>query len=118
VTDVLDPRVLAELRESVGGDEVFLAELIDELLDDGPRQLEALRVAVTGSDAESARRAAHTLKGNGRTFGAVDLSDLCLQAETAAADGDLTAVDSRLDAIDAAWDEVRVALLAARDGSG
>jgi HPt (histidine-containing phosphotransfer) domain-containing protein len=118
VADVLDPRVLADLRESVGGDQAFLAELIDELIDDAPRQLEALRVAVAGGEAEVARRAAHTLKGNGRTFGAAAFSDLCLDAETAATRGDLDAVAAELDAIGAAWEQVRVALLAARDGAG
>ena len=41
--DVLDPRTLNELRESVGGDAAFFAELIDEFLADAPRQLQAMR---------------------------------------------------------------------------
>ena len=116
MSDVLDHRVIGELRESVGGDQAFVAELIDELLDDAPRQLETLRSAATGGDAEGARRSAHTLKGNARTFGASTLAELCLEAETAAASDELDVVIARLDAIDTAWEQVRSALIDARDG--
>ena len=116
MADVLDRRVLDDLRESVGGDQAFLSELIDELLDEAPRHLETLREATATGDEEGARRAAHTLKGNGRTFGATELTLLCQEAEAAAANGDLDAVRTRLPAIDAAWEQVGAALVAARDG--
>jgi HPt (histidine-containing phosphotransfer) domain-containing protein len=116
VADVLDMRVLEELRESVGGDQEFFAELLDELLDDAPNQLANLRNAVAAGDAEAARRAAHTLKGNGRTFGAPELSTLAQELEASSADGDLDAVRSRLDELDRAWESVRAALVSARDG--
>ena len=54
----VDSAVLDELRESVGDDPVFLAELVDELLQDAPAQLESLRGAATSGDATGARRAA------------------------------------------------------------
>jgi HPt (histidine-containing phosphotransfer) domain-containing protein len=117
VADVLDPRVLADLRASVGGDEAFVSELIDELLEDAPRQLVTLREAAAAGDGERARRAAHTLKGHGRTFGATELSALCQEAEAAAATGDADAVTAGLDAIEAEWERVRTALVAARDGT-
>src|SRR4051812_37763268 len=41
----LDTGTLDELRNSVGGDQEFLAELIDDLLADAPAQLESLREA-------------------------------------------------------------------------
>jgi HPt (histidine-containing phosphotransfer) domain-containing protein len=116
VPDVLDNRRLDDLRESVGGDRAFLSELIDEFLEDAPRQLGTLREAAAAGDGERARRAAHTLKGNGRTFGAAELMLLCQEAEAAAANGDLDAVRFRLAAIDEAWEQVQAALVAARDG--
>ena len=118
MADALDKRVLDELRDSVGGDQAFLSELIDEFLDEAPRQLETLEQAAAAGDRETARRAAHTLKGNGRTFGATELALLCQEAEAAAANGDLDAVRSALAAIDVAWEQVRTALVAARDGDG
>ena len=84
--------MLGELRESVGDDPEFLAELVDDFLADAPAQLESLREAATSGDAAGARRAAHTLKGNSRTFGAGELASLCQEAETAAGEGDLAAV--------------------------
>ena len=115
--DPLDMQIVDELRESVGGDQAFLAELIDEFLEDAPRQFDALRDAAAAGDAETARRAAHTLKSNARTFGASTLSSLSQLTEAAAAGGDLESVLSKLDPIEAAWIEVQPALIAARDGS-
>ena len=112
----LDNAVLGELRVSVGDDPGFLAELIDDFVADAPTQLESLREAATSGDAIGARRAAHTLKGNGRTFGAGELATLCQDAEAAAGAGDLDAVLARVDAIDAEWRRVREELLALRDG--
>jgi HPt (histidine-containing phosphotransfer) domain-containing protein len=116
VTDVLDRGVLDDLRASVGNDDAFFAELVDELLADAPGQLETLRNASATGDAEGARRAAHTLKGNGRTFGATRLAVLGQEAEAAAASGDLEAVRASFDDILAAWREAESALIAARDG--
>ena len=113
--DVLDPRTLNELRESVGSDAAFLGELIDEYLADAPRQLQALRESAAAGDREAARRAAHSLKGNAQTFGARSLAALCQEAEASAVDGDLAAVLARVEALDEAWIEVRTALTAVRD---
>jgi HPt (histidine-containing phosphotransfer) domain-containing protein len=114
----LDNAVLAELRASVGDDPEFVAELIDDFLADAPTQLDALREAAGSGDANAAMRAAHTLKGNSRTFGAGSLASLCQDAEAAAGAGDLNAVLSRLDGIDAEWRRVRAELLGWRDGRG
>lgn len=115
MADVLDRQVLDALSDSVGGDREFFAELIDELLADAPRQLQALRDAATAGDAETTRRAAHTLKGNGRTFGAAELASLCQEVEAAAANGDLGVALSRSAEISEAWERVRAALVAERD---
>jgi HPt (histidine-containing phosphotransfer) domain-containing protein len=114
----LDVGTLADLRDSVGGDSEFLAELIDELLADAPGQLATLRDAATSGDAEAARRAAHTLKGNGRTFGATALASLCQEAEAAATNGDIDAVLARVDEIAAEWERARAELVAWRNGGG
>lgn len=112
----LDVRTLDELRDSVGNDPDFLAELIDEFLADAPDQLATLREAATSGDAEAARRAAHTLKGNGRTFGATELASMCQEAEAAATAGDLGVVLARVDEIGAEWERARAELAAVRDG--
>ena len=56
----LDNAVLGELRESVGDDPEFVAELVDDFLADAPIQLESLREAATSGDAAGATaRGAH-----------------------------------------------------------
>ena len=114
----LDKAALGELRESVGDDPEFLAELVDEFVADTPGQLESLRAAASAGDATSARRAAHTLKGNSRTFGAGDLASLCHEAEAAAEAGNLDGVLSRVDEIDREWARVCLELLSLRNGRG
>ncbi len=112
--NAIDLRTFGVLRESVGGDQEFPAELIDEFVEDAPKQLRSLREAATSGAAEVARRAAHTLKGNGRTF---QLASLCQDAEAAAGAGDLDAVIARVNEIDARWDRARLELVAFRDGA-
>jgi HPt (histidine-containing phosphotransfer) domain-containing protein len=106
----IDTRAIAELRASIGGDGEFLAELIDEFLADAPVQLESLREAVGSADADRARRAAHTLKGTSRTFGADALGLLCQEAESAVGVEEIDASLARVDGIDAEWARVRTEL--------
>jgi HPt (histidine-containing phosphotransfer) domain-containing protein len=80
----LDPAALEGLRE-LGGDE-FVTDLVDTFLADAPPLLAALR----GSDTDEVRRAAHTLKSNGATFGATRFADLCRELEMLARSGDLS----------------------------
>jgi HPt (histidine-containing phosphotransfer) domain-containing protein len=112
----LDNAVLDALRESVGDDPEFLAELIDTFVADAPDQLESLRVSAASGDTGGARRAAHTLKGNGLTFGAREFASLCQAAESAAGAGDLEAVLAQVGGIDHEWRRVQAELLAVRDG--
>ena len=108
--------MLDELRSSVGGDQEFFVELVGDFLADAPALLETLRAAASSGDADAARRAAHTLKGTSRTFGAAELAALCQAAEAEAGAGDLDSVRTRLDGIEVEWDRVRSELVALRDG--
>jgi HPt (histidine-containing phosphotransfer) domain-containing protein len=90
----LDPAALDELRE-LGGDD-FVADLVATFLADAPPLLAALH----GSEVDEVRRAAHTLKSNGATFGATCLSELCRELEEQAKAGDLTGASALADRID------------------
>ena len=94
---ILDPAALDGLRE-IGGDE-FLADLVATFLADAPPMLAALR----GANAEEVRRAAHTLKSNGATFGATRFSELCRELEEQARGGDLTGAPDLAARIDAEY---------------
>ena len=57
-TTTLDTSVLAALYDSVGGDDAFIADLIETYLSDGAVQLAAIDEAVRSSEAEALVRPA------------------------------------------------------------
>jgi HPt (histidine-containing phosphotransfer) domain-containing protein len=94
-----------------------MAELADAFLEEAPDRLAELRQGAEAGDAALAGRAAHTLKANGMTFGAVELASLCRRLETAARDGELDANRDLIDRAGAEWERVREALIAVRGGA-
>ena len=71
------------------------------------------------ADPQLAGRAAHTLKSNALTFGALRLGELSLQVETAARDGDLATAGRLVPVIEAEWLETLPLLCELRDrGAG
>ena len=68
---VIDPATFAELQDTAGAE--FVAELVDTFLEEAPGMLAELRSARAEGDAERFRRAAHSLKSNSHTFGALSL---------------------------------------------
>ena len=111
-TALLDPKALDNLREVVGGDPEFLAELVDTFLDDVPSLLADLRQGLAAGDAAEVRRHAHSLKSNGAEFGATELSQRCGQLEVMAKEGRLVGAASLLTQIEGLYQEVETALRA------
>jgi len=70
-TPTIDRATFDALRETTGAD--FVAELVDTFLEEAPAMLGELRSAFAAGDADRFRRAAHSLKSNGNTFGALAL---------------------------------------------
>jgi len=108
----VDPSVLARLAESMGGDETFVAELIEQFVIDSPALVKAARHGLEAGDADEVRRAAHTLKSNAATFGANELADRCRRLEADARSGTLDDGLARIDAIDDELARVHAALRA------
>jgi CheY-like chemotaxis protein/HPt (histidine-containing phosphotransfer) domain-containing protein len=106
----LDTSAVENLRE-LGGDG-FVAEVVDTFLDDAPALLATLRTSHEAGDTEELRRAAHTLKSNGQTFGAARFSELCRELEERARRDDLDDTSELVERIDREYDAVREALLA------
>jgi histidine phosphotransfer protein HptB len=71
--------VFKELQDSAGED--FAKELVDTFLDDAPSMLAELRSALAANDADTFRRAAHSLKSNSLTFGAMALGQAARELE-------------------------------------
>ncbi len=106
----IDLATFAELRDAVGDD--FAIELVDTFCEEAPGILAELRIALVAADADGYRRAAHSLKANGHTFGALTFAALARDAEHRGIYGDTdvdTAVVDRLEvAYTAAATELRV----------
>ena len=78
-TDLIDAQAFTELQHSAGAD--FVAELVDTFGEEAPLLLDELRAAQAEGAAERFRRAAHSLKSNGHTFGATRLAEMARAIE-------------------------------------
>jgi HPt (histidine-containing phosphotransfer) domain-containing protein len=76
---MIDRSVYAALEDRVGAD--FAAELVDTFEEEGAGILAELRGAHAEGNAAGFRRAAHSLKSNGETFGARRLAALARALE-------------------------------------
>ena len=61
-----------------------MLELVDTFLEEAPRMLDELRAALAAKDADRFRRAAHSLKSNSNTFGALKLGAMARDLELSA----------------------------------
>jgi len=86
----------AQAMEATGDDEELLKEIIGIFVEDCPRMIEELSAAIDAQDPETARRAAHTLKGSVSVLGARALAAAAKEAEDHARTGDLEAAATAL----------------------
>ncbi|MEQ1892838.1 MAG: response regulator, partial [Planctomycetota bacterium] len=87
---VLDPDVIASLRELGGEDDPGLfIELVQLFLSDTPERMQQLSGALAESDPGALERAAHALKSSSANLGAMRLSALFRDIETAGREKDL-----------------------------
>ena len=75
----IDDAAFAELQDAAGAE--FVRELVDTFLEEAPRMLDELRAAAAAGRVDAFRRAAHSLKSNANTFGAVVLGGLARELE-------------------------------------
>ena len=89
---VIDPHTFDELQASAGAD--FVAELVDTFAEEAPPIVAEMRAALAEGSAERFRRAAHSLKSNSSTFGAMQLADLARALELGGLPADTAGVDA------------------------
>ena len=106
----IDLPTFEELKASAG--DAFVTELVGTFLEEAPRMLAELRSAREAGAAERFRRAAHSLKSNGNTFGALRLGAMARELELGAIPADA----APLDALDAEYARAAAALKALCDG--
>ena len=111
---VIDRAVYAELRNTTGAE--FVAELVDTFIEEAPGILADLRGARADGDVERFRRAAHSLKSNGRTFGAMKLTALALEFELKGMNADPIRDVAALAALEAEYARAVGELKALRNG--
>jgi HPt (histidine-containing phosphotransfer) domain-containing protein len=75
----IDAAVFAELQDTAGAD--FVKELLQTFFEEAPVMLRELREALEAGNAEAFRRAAHSLKSNSLTFGALPLAGMARDLE-------------------------------------
>jgi HPt (histidine-containing phosphotransfer) domain-containing protein len=112
-TPILDQAVLGELRESVGGDDEFVTELVGAYMAESPANMADLVAAVNAGDAAAAVRPSHTLKSSSAALGAMRLSEICRGIEMASREGSVEGLTSQVDEAQKAWNATVEALSAA-----
>lgn len=97
----IDRSTFEELKQASGAD--FVVELIDTFLEEAPKLIAQLKSAMKAGDTESFRRAAHSLKSNGATFGAGQLAEQARSLEMLGKESRLADAGDGVKAVEATW---------------
>jgi HPt (histidine-containing phosphotransfer) domain-containing protein len=109
----IDRATFKDLQETAGAD--FVKELVDAFLEEAPAMLGDMRGALAARDADRFRRAAHSLKSNSNTFGALGLGVMARQLELGGLAGVRERGPQALDALAQEYARVASALAKLRD---
>jgi HPt (histidine-containing phosphotransfer) domain-containing protein len=102
---VIDQTTFDELKQ-MSGDE-FINELIDTFLEDAPKMIDEIKSGLAANNADTFRRAAHSMKSNAATFGASQLAELAKELEMLGKESKLHETGDRLRALEEAYESVR-----------
>ena len=120
--DVLDTRMIDELRKIFPAGDQRLSELVDSYLVAALQRVDDVGVAVEQGDRATADAIAHSLKGSSANFGARRVAAQCSILEAALREDDLlaasTAVERLRSEVEAADGRLREAFLADSAPSG
>jgi signal transduction histidine kinase/DNA-binding response OmpR family regulator len=105
---VLDRAAFERLRATMGAD--FLEELLSTFVEDSRELVGTMRRALGEKDTDSFRRAAHSLKSNAASFGAMTLSTLAKDLEALAKSGSLDGTAPRVERLAGECERVARAL--------
>ncbi|MFH1566789.1 MAG: response regulator [Gemmatimonadota bacterium] len=109
--EVVDEAAIERLRVALGTRaDATLPGLLEGFRDDAAQRLTEARRALQDGQAQDLRRAAHTLKSLGATFGALAMSVAARKLEALAAEGDLTGCEQLLGEVEQEYARARVAL--------
>jgi HPt (histidine-containing phosphotransfer) domain-containing protein len=100
----IDLATFEELKQMSGAD--FIGELVRTFLEDAPKLIGELKSALKAGDADAFRRAAHSLKSNGATFGARRLSEQARELESLGKEGRLGETGDRIQDLETTFAQV------------
>ena len=101
---LIDMDVFNELKDAAGED--FVGELVGTFFEEAPGMLADLRAAQAVQNKDAFRRAAHSLKSNSNTFGALRLAEMARDLEL----GGLIVDAGPVDALEAEYQHTAAAL--------
>jgi CheY-like chemotaxis protein/HPt (histidine-containing phosphotransfer) domain-containing protein len=109
-SSVIDQKAFDELVASTGGDAEFLGELLDTYFTDAPMLIAQMRTSLASSDAETFRRAAHSLKSNSASLGALMLSAVAKDLEMMGKAGILEGASAMIGQVELEYARAKAAL--------
>jgi HPt (histidine-containing phosphotransfer) domain-containing protein len=98
--------------EVVQGDQALLKDMVDAFIEECPRLIGQIHDAIQTSDCALLQRAAHTIKGSMRYFGAQKIFDLAFELETLGRQGSLEGIPDRLPELETALDRLLPEMIA------
>ena len=110
---ILDQAVIAELRESTGGDDAFIRELVEAYASEATGYLDAMSAAAAAANPSAIVLPAHTLKSSSATLGAMRLASISRAIEEAGRAGRTDDLAADVERARATWAETLAALTAA-----
>ncbi len=105
---LIDQATFNSMREMVGED--FIDELLETYFEDSPRLIAELRQSLIQGDTSAFQRAAHSLKSNSASFGAMGLAAQARELEYIGRDGQLDGTADKLAQLEATYQQVHQAL--------
>ena len=108
VQPTIDTAIFDDLKQTAGAE--FVGELVDTFLVEAPVMLRDLRSALAAGNADAFRRAAHSLKSNCNTFGALTLAAKAKELELTGLAAAVAAKGATLDAVEQEYARVAAAL--------
>jgi HPt (histidine-containing phosphotransfer) domain-containing protein len=113
-TSTIDATTFGQLRETT--DAEFVGELIDTYCEETPRLLADLQASLARGDADAFRRAAHSIKSNSNSLGALLYAVQARDLEMLGKAGDLSGAEPRVEALLAGYQRVEEALQELKHG--
>lgn len=94
--EIIDLEALRRLFRAIGENPEDMRDIFTSFAEDSPELFETMLAAEERHDWPALKRAAHSLKGAARDFGAHEMADICASLEGDAKEGLVAGVNERI----------------------